>query len=243
LHPRIIMTEGNVQRKMLDRFVSVVSHELKTPLTSILAFTHLAREAGSAEDMTRTRYYLEKIDRQALKLHALIQQLLDISWMESGKMVYRMQEKAWNGYLRETIPFLEYLVPGHRLLWQPCRSEAWVRMDALRIEQVLTNLVANAAKYSLPDTSINIDCSSGDDNLTVCVRDQGIGIPAENRTRVFEKYFRDESVSDKYGGFGMGLYISSGIIREHKGTIRADKNDPVGSCFSFTLPLAKPGVC
>lgn len=237
------MTEGNVQRKVLDRFVTVVSHELKTPLTSIMAFTHLAREAGSAEDMLKTRYYLEKIDRQALKLHSLIQQLLDISWMESGKMTYCMQERAWNVYLREAVPQLQYLVPGHRLLWQPCHSEAWVCMDTLRIEQVLTNLVANAAKYSSPNTYINIDCSFDSDNLTVCVRDQGIGIRPENRTRIFEKYFRDETVAGKYGGFGMGLYISSGIIRAHKGTIRADKNEPEGSSFYFTLPLSRSSVC
>ena len=236
------MTEGNVQRKMLDRFVTVVSHELKTPLTSIMAFTHLAREAGSAGDMLKTRYYLEKIDRQALKLHSLIQQLLDISWMESGKMVYRMQERAWNVYLREAIPQLQYLVPGHQLLWQPCHSEVWGCMDTLRIEQVLTNLVANAAKYSSPDTHINIDCSFDSNNLTVCVRDQGIGIPPENRTRIFGKYFRDETVAGKYGGFGMGLYISSGIIRAHKGSIHAEKNEPAGSSFYFTLPLSRTSV-
>ncbi|HVU99351.1 MAG TPA: HAMP domain-containing sensor histidine kinase [Puia sp.] len=237
------MTEGNGQRKVLDRLVTVVSHELKTPLTSIMAFTHLAREAGSAEDMLKTRYYLEKIDRQAIKLYSLIQQLLDISWMESGKMTYRMQEWAWNVYLREAAPQLQYLVPGHHLQWQPCHSEAWVYMDTLRIEQVLTNLVANAAKYSNPDTYINIDCSFDSDNLTVCVRDQGIGIRPENRTRIFEKYFQDETVAGKYGGFGMGLYISSGIIRAHKGTIRADRNEPAGSCFYFTLPLSRSGAC
>jgi len=236
------MTEGNVQRKVLDRFVTVVSHELKTPLTSIMAFTHLAREAGSAEDMLKTRYYLEKIDRQALKLHSLIQQLLDISWMESGKMTYSMQERAWNVYLREAVPQLQYLVPGHRLLWEPCHSEAWVCMDGLRIEQVLTNLVANAAKYSSPDTNINIDCSSDSNNLTVCVRDQGIGIRPETKHRIFEKYYRDEAIAGKYGGFGMGLYLSSGIIRAHKGTIRAEKNEPAGSSFYFTLPLSRTNL-
>src|SRR5579859_1477031 len=186
------MRERNVHREVLDRFVSVMSHELNTPLTSILAFTRLALGAGTTDEPAKTRHYLEKIDRQAINLHSLIQQLLDISWMESGKMIYQMREKAWNGYLGETIPLLQFLVPGHHLSWQPCNGEVWVRMDALRIEQVLTNLVGNAAKFSNKDTDIDIDCSSDAGNLTVCVRDQGIGISPKNKTRIFRKYFRDE---------------------------------------------------
>jgi signal transduction histidine kinase len=233
------MREGNVHRKALDRFISVASHELNTPLTSILAFAHLALEAGSAEDLAATRHYLEKIDLQANKLHTLIQQLLDVSWMESGKMVYQMEDVAWNGYLAETIPLLEYLFPNHRLFWQPCFVEVCVRMDVLRIEQVLINLVGNAVKYSEPYTAIHIDSSSNEECLTVCIRDEGIGIPRQNSGRIFEKYFRDAAVAGKYSGFGMGLYITSGIIKQHHGTIRAERNEPVGSSFYFTLPLSK----
>jgi len=222
-----------------NEFISIASHELKTPLTSILAFTKLALKTGAAGDSAKTLRYVEKIDNQVGKLHLLIQQLLDISKIESGKLDYHMQECAWNGYMQEMIPLLEHLVPTHHLSWQPCNAEVQVRMDALRIEQVLTNLVGNAAKYSNPDTKIDIDCSSDADSLTVCVRDQGIGISQENLSRIFEKYFRDEAVVDKYGGFGMGLYITSGIIKEHKGTIRAARNEPAGSSFYFTLPLKK----
>lgn len=226
-----------------NEFISIASHELKTPLTSILAFTKLALKTGAAGDSVKTQRYLERIDSQVGKLHLLIQQLLDISRIESGKLDYHMQEKGWNGYMQEMIPLLEHLVPSHRLTWQPCLDEVQIRMDGLRMEQVLTNLVGNAAKYSNPETDINIDCSFDSDNLTVCVRDQGIGISQENLTHIFEKYFRDDAVADKYSGFGMGLYISSGIIREHKGSIRAERNDSVGSSFYFTLPLSKAGVC
>jgi signal transduction histidine kinase len=225
-----------------NEFISVASHELKTPLTSILAFTKLALKTGAAGDTEKTQRYLERIDGQVGKLHLLIQQLLDISKIESGKLDYNMQNRGWNDYMQELVPFLEHLVPSHRLSWQPCMAEVEVQMDTLRIEQVLTNLVGNAAKYSNPETNINIDCSSDTDHLTVCVRDQGIGISQENIARIFEKYFREEVVADKYSGFGMGLYISSGIIREHKGTIRAEKNEPAGSSFYFTLPLSRVSV-
>jgi signal transduction histidine kinase len=226
-----------------NEFISIASHELKTPLTSILAFTKLALKTGATGDSVKTQRYLERIDNQVGKLHLLIQQLLDISKIESGKLDYNMQNREWNDYMQEMIPLLEHLVPSHRLSWQPCTVEVRVRMDVLRIEQVLTNLVGNAAKYSNPDTNIDIDCSSDTDSLTVCVRDQGIGISPENISRIFDKYFRDEAVTDKYSGFGMGLYITSGIIREHKGTIRAARNEPNGSSFYFTLPLTRAGVC
>ena len=226
-----------------NEFISVASHELKTPLTSILAFTKLALKTGASGDSAKTLRYVEKIDSQVGKLHLLIQQLLDISKIESGKLDYHMKEQNWNLYMQEMISLLEQMVPSHRLSWKPCAADVQVRMDALRIEQVLTNLVSNAAKYSNLDTAIDIDCISDADYLTVCVRDQGIGISPDNLSRIFEKYFRDEAVTEKYSGFGMGLYITSVIIREHKGAIRAERNEPAGSRFYFTLPLSKSSVC
>lgn len=228
--------------RLLDQkkndFISIASHELKTPLTSLIAFTKLALNTEEAETSTRVRRYLEKIDHQTHKLHQLIQQLLDISRIESGKLDYDMQHLEWNTYMGEVMLILEQMVPTHRLTWQPCDCPVMVCMDTLRIEQVLTNLVNNAAKYSEPDSPISISCSCGDDALTVCVRDEGIGISRQNITRIFEKYFREEAVANKYSGFGMGLYITSGIVREHNGTIWAEKNEQAGSSFYFTLPIS-----
>jgi signal transduction histidine kinase len=220
-----------------NEFISVASHELKTPLTSIMAFTKLALGAAATESPEKTHRYLEKIDHQVHKLHTLIQQLLDISKIESGKLDYHMQDLEWNDYMKEMMQILENMVPTHRIDWQPCNTEVTVRMDALRIEQVLTNLVNNAAKYSDPGTPIDIRCSADREALTVCVRDQGIGISKQNIDRIFEKYFREEAVTNKYNGFGMGLYISASIVREHNGTIWAEKNEEAGSSFYFTLPL------
>lgn len=222
-----------------NEFISVASHELRTPLTSIMAFTKLAINASSTEASGKVQRYLEKIDHQVHKLHALIQQLLDISRIESGKLDYNMQKLDWNTYMTEMMPILGHMVPSHRLSWVPCPEEVTISMDILRIEQVLTNLVSNAAKYSAPDTNIDINCSSNADALTVCVRDQGIGISKQNINRIFDKYFREEAVTDKYSGFGMGLYITSGIVLEHKGAIWAEKNKGAGSSFYFTLPVSK----
>ncbi|HEY4290194.1 MAG TPA: HAMP domain-containing sensor histidine kinase [Puia sp.] len=220
-----------------NEFISVASHELKTPLTSIMAFTKLALRDSSMDASGNVHHYLEKIDHQVHKLHTLIIQLLDISKIESGKLDYNMQELDWNTYMTGVMPILEHLVPSHRLSWLPCPGEVMVTIDILRIEQVLTNLINNAAKYSDPDTSIDIKCFSNADDLTVCVCDQGIGISKQNINRIFDKYFREETVTDKYSGFGMGLYITSGIVREHKGAIWAEKNETAGSSFYFTLPI------
>lgn len=223
--------------KEMDKFIFVASHELKTPLTSIMAFTKLALSAGATEASDRVMRYLEKIDLQANKLHVLIQQLLDISRFEPGKLDYDMRDREWNGYMNELVSTLELLVPTHRLFWTPCPGDVIVRMDGLRIEQVLINLVANAAKYSDPDTRIDINCSSDATRLTVCVRDEGIGIPGQHINRIFDKYFREETVAAKYSGFGMGLYITSGIVRVHEGSIWAERNEHAGSSFYFTLPV------
>lgn len=224
-----------------NEFISVASHELKTPLTSIVAFTKLALNAGMTEASGKVVRYLEKIDTQVRKLHLLIQQLLDISKIESGKLDYDMHARDWNDFMTELMPILEHLVPTHRLFWAPCAPDVKVKMDDLRMEQVLTNLVSNAAKYSDPDTRIDINCSTNDGGLTICVRDEGIGISRQNINRLFEKYFREETVADKYSGFGMGLYITSGIVHEHQGSIWAEKNAAAGSSFYFTLPVSQPG--
>jgi signal transduction histidine kinase len=218
-----------------SEFLSVASHELKTPLTSIMAFSRLALDRN--EPSGTILQYLEKIDIQAHRLHLLIEQLLDISRIELGRQEYDMQEKEWNDYLTGLIPTLGLLVPAHRLSWTPCPAATMLRMDGLRIEQVLTNLVNNAAKYSDPGTRIDIGCSSDSSGLTVCVRDEGIGISNDNAPRLFDKYFREDAVADKYSGFGIGLFIAADIVRGHKGSIRAEKNEQKGSSFYFTLPV------
>ncbi|HXB93917.1 MAG TPA: HAMP domain-containing sensor histidine kinase [Puia sp.] len=242
LNRQALETEAELRHSRLldekkNEFISIASHELKTPLTSLIAFTKLALNTEESEASPKVRRYLEKIDNQTHKLHQLIQQLLDISRIESGRMDYNMQNREWNTYMREMMLILEHMVPTHRLTWQPCEASVMVMMDALRIEQVLTNLVNNAAKYSEPNTPIVIICSSDDEALTICIRDEGIGISRQNMTRIFEKYFRDEAVANKYSGFGMGLYITSGIVREHRGTIWAENNEKTGSSFYFTLPV------
>jgi signal transduction histidine kinase len=228
---------GHLLDEKKSEFLSVASHELKTPLTSIMAFTRLALDAGTAGASNTILQYLEKIDIQTRKLHMLIEQLLDISRIQLGKLDFDMQEREWNGYFTDLIPTLMLLVPAHRLFWTPCPGAAMIRMDGLRIEQVLTNLVSNAARYSDPGTRIDIDCSADSDGLTVCVRDEGIGILDQNVTRLFDKYFREETVADKYSGFGIGLFIAADIVRGHKGSIRAEKNEQKGSSFYFTLPV------
>lgn len=222
-----------------NEFISVASHELKTPLTSLSAFTKLALNIAATESSEKVHLYLQKIDNQTHKLHLLIQQLLDITRIESGKLDYNMQKRGWNTYMKELVQVLEHMVPTHPLSWEPCAPEVLVSMDGLRIEQVLTNLVNNAAKYSDAEAPILIECSANADALTICVRDSGIGISKQNLARIFDKYFRDETVADKYSGFGMGLYITSGIIREHQGTIWAENNEDAGSSFYFTLPISK----
>lgn len=229
------------QSRFLDEkkneFISIASHELKTPLTSIKAFTKLALDIGLNESSQKVVRYLEKINAQAGKLQLLIQQLLDLSKIESGKLDYNMLPVAWNEYVQEIISILEQMLPSHPILWQPCEQNVTVTIDTLRIEQVFTNLITNAAKYSAPDSPIMIQCVVENGMLYISVIDEGIGIAEENLTKIFEKYFRESSVIAKYSGFGMGLYISADIVNAHGGKIWAERNELDGSTFRFTLPV------
>ncbi|MFT3936171.1 MAG: HAMP domain-containing sensor histidine kinase [Chitinophagaceae bacterium] len=227
--------------KLLDEkkneFISVASHELKSPLTTLKAFTQLAVDASRKEGSPTMTRYMEKIHGQVQKLQVLIQQLLDVSKIESGKMDYNKQSTGWNGYMEDILPILNNLVPAHKVHWTPLEKDHSLNMDGLRMEQVFTNIISNAAKYSSPGTSIHIEGREQDGKLSISIQDEGIGIDEKNLEKIFQKYYRDENVVGKYSGFGMGLYITSGIVEEHGGRIWAESKKDHGTTFWFVLPV------
>lgn len=218
-----------------NEFISIASHELKTPITTIKAYSQLALRA---EDPNTIKFYLTKINIQSDKLNTLILQLLDISKMETGKLEYNKEEVNFGAYIHETIPSLSHIYPKHTLKINIQDEDINVYIDKLRIEQVLTNLLNNASKYSGPDTNISIDCFIDTKNMmNIAVTDEGIGIDQENLSNIFTKFFREKEVVNSYSGFGMGLYITKNIVEEHKGNIWVESAKGKGSTFIFTLPI------
>jgi signal transduction histidine kinase len=227
------------QSKYIDdkrnEFISIASHELKTPITIIKAYTQLAL-SGKAACSEHVRDFLLKIDAQSTKLKNLVQQLLDSSKIENGQLQFNYEEVDFNSFMKDTSVLLTHLLPGHEFVVK-LGEKVLVRMDRERIDQVLTNLITNAGKYSKLGSKVilqTVVCEKG--NLTVSVTDEGIGISEEGMAKIFQKFHRDRQVVQGYSGLGMGLYIASEIVIGHGGKIWVESTKDVGSTFFFSLP-------
>jgi signal transduction histidine kinase len=217
-----------------NEFLSVASHELRTPLTILKAFTQMALRS---ECNPATLAYLKKVDAQALKMQALIQQLMDISKLENREADYNKEQTDFNSFLNEIIELIPRLVPLHELIVDLDESVV-VSIDKLRIEQVILNIVGNAAKYSPVSGQIRLSSKSNSNGeVIVSIQDYGIGLSREELHKIFDKFYRVEQVSRKYNGLGMGLYISSKIISDHGGKIWVESVKGLGCTFSFSIPL------
>jgi signal transduction histidine kinase len=217
-------------------FLSIASHELKTPLTTIKAFAQLAL---SEEDPDAVRMYLSKINSQSDKLYKLIQQLLDVSKIEVGKMDFVMEDVPVNAYIQETVALIGKSIPSHRIAVE-LAGDVIASIDRLRMEQVFSNILINAAKYSKENTLIRVTTQVTPENsLCISFQDEGIGMSAQHLKRVFEKFFRVDEISRAHSGLGMGLYIASRIVTGHNGKIWIDSELDVGSTFHISIPFLR----
>jgi signal transduction histidine kinase len=232
------------QSKSLDdkknEFISIASHELKTPLTTIKAYSQLAIKVGVTSGCSpQVIGFMEKIDMQCSKLQQLIQQLLDISTIETGNIEYNIEEVDFAKYMIGIIDVLRPTLSTHQLHLHMDSKTVLLKIDKLRIEQVFSNLLSNAAKYSQPETNVYITCSLDEQGMEkITVRDEGIGMSKGNLEQIFEKFFREERAIRHYSGMGMGLYITKNIIEQHGGKIWAESELGKGSSFHFTLPVS-----
>lgn len=223
-----------------NEFISTASHELKTPLTTIMAFSQILLSMSHEECSPGVRKFVEKIHNQSTKLKALIQQLLDISKIEAGHLEYNKEAIKFFDYANEVINTLRLVYPSHTINITEKNSGDFVYADKLRIEQVFANLISNAAKYSKAGNTIDVHVSTDKNGMQkVAVTDHGIGINAKNLQNVFNKFYREEQVYNKIAGLGIGLFITKGIIEEHGGSIWVESKEGEGSTFTFTLPVLR----
>lgn len=228
------------QSRLIDEkkteFISIASHEFKTPITIIKAYTQIAKKI-KPQTNDQVTSILDKIDAQASKLQSLVMQLLDVSKMENGSLQYNMEQVEMNQFIENMIDIQRHILPDHAVVFDVPASVT-VFIDRLRMEQVFSNLLGNAAKYSQKNTKIYIGCRKELDGfLTISVADEGIGMSARSIDSIFEKFYRDEDVIKTHAGLGMGLYISSKIINDHGGKIWVKSTENVGSTFYFTIPI------
>lgn len=232
------VTELYRLERQKDEFLSIASHELKTPLTSLKGLaqiTHrrLAR-SGSAEAA-----HLVGIERAIQRMETLVNDLLDISRIESGKLALRTEWADLVEVCRQVVDEQRAATERTIVLETP-GSPIELEIDPDRIGQVLTNLLSNALKYSPPEEPVGLSVGVEDGEVLLCVTDRGPGIPAENLPHIFERFYRAPGISVQTGsgvGLGLGLYICSEIVERHGGRIWAESVLDSGSAFMVALPL------
>lgn len=223
-----------------DEFLSIASHELKTPLTSVRGYIQLI-ERMLKKDNTHPQIlsHISKASLQINKLGDLVADLLDVSKIASGKMEFTLKEFRFDEMAREVIENLQLIHQDHVLVKKGF-SEVYIYGDEMRLEQVMVNFLTNAIKYSPDGREIHIEMACLDNELEVRVTDFGIGISQELQKQLFEKYFRVEETSVRFQGLGIGLFICSEIIQRHNGYCGVESEVDKGSTFYFKIPL-RPG--
>ncbi|KKR34360.1 MAG: PAS/PAC sensor signal transduction histidine kinase [Candidatus Gottesmanbacteria bacterium GW2011_GWC2_39_8] len=227
-------------KKMLDQkkdeFISVASHELKTPLTSIKAYGEIIRDRFKKYDDLLLNKYLKRMNQQINILGDYVDDLLNVNKIQSGKLVLRKEKFDLGELITEIKENTEETNSEYKVITHI--SEIKVTADRGKIGQVISNLVSNAIKYSLPVKEIVITSEIKDQEAVISVRDFGIGIPKKLQSKIFDRYFQVEGLDrNKYGGLGLGLYISEGIVKLHGGRIWLESEEGRGSTFYFSLPI------
>ena len=236
--------------KLKTQFLSMASHELRTPLTAVSGFMQIARRrmsrmAGANDIPTPWRDEAQKSDetlemanRQAKKLARLIDELLDVSRLQQGRVEMRLAEIDLADVVREVAERMRLLSKGHEIE-ATIGSAAPIVADRDRIEQVFENLVGNAIKYSPENGRIDVSLRVNGSNAIVSVRDRGIGVAPGEVEKIFGLFYRSpDPRADHVGGLGLGLYISREIVSRHHGKLWAERNPDAGTTFHVTLPLA-----
>ena len=223
--------------RMKSEFISNVSHELRTPLHSMRGFTKLLLD-GKVTDPNTQMEFLDIIDKEGEHLTDLIEDLLDVSRLESGKFSIQKRRTSIENVIHDAIKSISGLAmdKGVEIQERVSMSLPKISADSKRIGQVVTNLVGNAIKYGSENNSVMITCAIKGQELLIQVTDHGIGIPEKDIPRLFDRFYRVED-SDRVEGTGLGLYISKQIIEAHGGNIWVESELGRGSTFSFTLPL------
>lgn len=231
------ITHQKELEKRKDDFVNIASHELKTPITSMKLFINSLSSRMKKIKDAQTQKIIKHIDYQTNRLQELVNDLLDVSRLQTGKMIFSKEPFLLNDLLKETIENLRAIAKEQNIIFLE-KNSLQVSADKFRLQQVVTNLITNAIKYSDPYSDIIVQIQKDSNKAVVSIKDAGIGISREEQKKIFNRLYQ---VSDKKGktfpGLGIGLYISKQIVNKHKGSIWVESEKGKGSTFFFSLPL------
>jgi PAS domain S-box-containing protein len=218
--------------KYKDEFMAMASHELKTPLTVIKANIQLL-QYKLANDVNID--FVNKTLNQVNKISDLINSLLDVSKIQAGKLEMNLSVFDINDLITEIVTTIQPTTSTHAIIFIPTQK-ILISADRERIEQVIVNMLINAVKYSPGAKQIFINAGKDDGKVIISVKDNGIGIPQEDIENIFSSFYRVRGLASTFAGSGIGLYISSEIVKRHHGEIWVESKVGEGSVFHFSLP-------
>jgi PAS domain S-box-containing protein len=231
------VSEKKLRRR--DDFISMASHELKTPLAVLKMQTQLVQKRLAKQGFHDFAAALVRIEAHIQKLERLNRDLLDVSKVQAGRLDYVEETVDLDELLFEIAEAMQQLHPTHTIMRRGAAKNQLVG-DRDRLGQVFTNLLSNAIKYSPSADTVELEIGSSAEALTVRVRDHGIGIPQEQREKIFERFYRVvDPRTNAFPGMGMGLSIVAEIVKDSGGTITVESEIGKGSAFQVTLPLTR----
>ncbi|MHB8061686.1 MAG: HAMP domain-containing sensor histidine kinase [Ruminiclostridium sp.] len=241
----IVIFQNVTQLKELEKirtdFIATISHEFKTPLTSIMMGTDVLIDERMGQLNDDQRQFIQAIREDGYRLTKLVNDLLELMRIESGKAVFKFQEYAIDDIIECAVkPFYQLVEQQNKKLYFNCEEEiAHVVADFEKITWVLNNLISNALKYTSAGDKISVDAIEKADMIYVTVKDTGMGIPKEYLERIFEKFVQVKDADMEFRGTGLGLAVVKEIIEAHHGEIWCESELDIGSSFTFTLNIAE----
>ena len=225
--------------RVRDQFLSIAAHELKTPLTVLLGYTQVLQRRAAREHHLdpRDEHALEVIAARSRKLHHLIEDLLDVTRIQTGMLALDLRPVDLCALARQLVAELQPGLERHTLVLRCPDMAVWINADERRIDQALQNLLDNAVKYSPGGGQIAIEVGRTADRAELTVCDQGMGVPAAARQQIFERFFRAGNTNrDHITGMGIGLYVVREIMARHDGEVRLASVENQGSAFTLSFP-------
>ncbi len=213
-----------------DEFISTVSHEMRTPLTSIRGFSQTLLSSWDRIDDENKKKFIKIIEDQSNRLINLVENILTVSKANAGNLV--MKKVFVNASIKSIIPIFQEQYKKHNILFFPQKDLPPVRLDDDKFQQIMTNLIDNGCKYSPENSTVTISTEARGDEVIISIKDEGVGIKPEDSDKLFKKFSRIENhLTSKTQGNGLGLYITKQLIESMKGSITFKSEFKKGTTF------------
>jgi len=232
------ITERIFDNKLRDDFISIASHELKTPLTSLKAYTQVLQNRFKDTTDETSLNIINKVEAQVGRVIQMVTNLLDVTSLQQKKISLNVRLFDLNTLVTEITDAMQLAAAKHQIVTE-LAPDTEISGDRERIGQVITNLITNAVKYSPNATEVRLTTKIEAGNVILSVTDKGIGVAPKDQQRVFARFYRVPGASKNFQGLGLGLFICAQIIEHHGGEIGVKSEESKGSTFWFSLPLKK----